>query len=197
MKEPYNATRWRKHVNDCGKKFEEREKRVKLLKSNTKLKPEDSKGKARKIPATSQTPTLFSMGFGRNSGGKTEKKNDPPLPKKEATIIPCPGITEADDPKVKKYLTRTAALGGGGRSLAEIAKTLFKKCFSKLKMDKNRQRVEDQQMHEWKWRNDHANMRVFSASCQHQVLDRPHPLWPLPCLECKSILQSKAFKNVI
>ena len=94
---------------------------MKLLKSNTKLKPEDSKGKARKISAASQTPTLFSMGFGCNSGGKTEKKNDPPLPKKEATMIPCPGITEADDPKVKKYLTRMAALGGGGWPLAEIA----------------------------------------------------------------------------
>lgn len=137
--------------------------------------------------AASHTPSLFKMGF------FTHKK--PPASASQLKI-PCPGITEADTSKVRNYLKRTAALGGGGKSLPDIAKKLFNKCFSKLKSDKKRQRVIDTQMHEWKWRNDHENTRVFSVSCEHEVQDHS-PLRPLPCHECKNVLQSKAFKNII
>lgn len=67
------------------------------------------------------------------------------------STIPCPGISEDDNSKVKTYLKRTAALGGGGSSLADISKRLFQRTFSKLQIDKNRKVVVDQQMHEWKW----------------------------------------------
>jgi hypothetical protein len=66
----------------------------------------------------------------------------------------------------------------------------------KLKSDKKRKQVIDTQMHEWKWRNDHENTRLFSMSCEHEVPDRL-PLRPLPCHECKNVLHSKAFKNII
>jgi len=112
--------------------------------------------------------------------------------------VPCPGITEADNPKIVQYLKRTRALGGGGRSLPVVAKDLFNKLFSKLTMKKNQQKVVDLQMHEWKWRNDHANLRVFLASCKKKVADQSTASkHPKPCSDCHTVLQSKAFKNAI
>ena len=128
--------------------------------------------------------------------GGSEKEGEKEI--KPQAEVPCPGITEADNPKVVQYLKRTGALGGGGRSLPAIAKGLFNKLFSKVTMEKNRQKVVDTQMHEWKWRNDHANLRVFSTSCQKKVADRSAAAKrSKPCSECHAVLQSKAFKNAI
>ena len=88
------------------------------------------------------------------------------------------------------------ASGGGGRSLPVISKQLFKKLFSQLSKKVNRKVVADKQMQEWKWKNDHANHRVYAITCQKTVVDRsPKP--PHPCSECSIVLHSKAFKNAI
>ena len=171
MQEPYNLKRWTEHLKDCKKRMDK--KPMKILK----------------------TPTLFNLGFKANKKADTvvEPSRSEPLP-----TIPCPGITEADNARVKQYLKRTGALGGGGRSLPVIAKEKFKKLFSKLINAKNKKIVLDTQMHEWKWRNEHENFRVYSTSCQKKV---PAPSKaakrPKPCSECHHVLCSKAFKNAI
>ena len=78
----------------------------------------------------------------------------------ELKKVPCPGITVSDDPWVLQYLKRTGASGGGGRSLAVIAKQVYKKLFSQLSKKTNKKVVVDKQMQEWKWKNDHMNHRV-------------------------------------
>ena len=167
VKEPYDTTRWKKHLRDC-----EEMKKKKIVK----------------------TPSLFSMGFikvAKQAGSMVKESQKSPH-------VPCPGITEADDARVTKYLKRTAALGGGGRSLAVISKEKFKKLFSKLKFAKSRKTVVDIQMHEWKWRNDHENLRVYSTSCQKTVPDRStNAKRPKPCSSCITVLQSRPFKNAI
>jgi hypothetical protein len=167
MKEPYDVTCWRAHLKKCSTR-------------NLKKK------------AASNTPSLFKIGF----FSQAKKEDIPKPPKSSPRKIPCPGITKADHPKVNNYLQRTAALGGGGRSLPEIAKQLFKKCFSELQSEKKQKMVIDQQRHEWKWQNDHASLQVFSTSCEHQV-DDSSPERPLPCLPCRTVLRSKAFQNII
>lgn len=53
-------------------------------------------------------------------------------------------------------------------------------------------------MHEWKWRNDHENLRVHSTSCQKKVADRSAAAKrPKPCPDCVNVLRSKALKNAI
>ncbi|KAF9481696.1 hypothetical protein BDN70DRAFT_991713 [Pholiota conissans] len=139
MKEPYNVSRWKKHLDAC-----------------------NSPGSLR---------TLFSMGF-------------------------KVGITDADNPRVSQYLRRTPLQGGGGRSLPDISMAVHKKLFSALKQKKQRQRVLDTQAHEWKWKNDHGNLRVFSTSCQHNVLNTS-PSRLLPCSDCTLLLKNKVFKNAL
>lgn len=170
VKEPYDFVRWKDHLDECTEKM--------AAKPGPKLK----------------TPSLFSMGFVKRSVKKVDREDVEKETKPQAEV-PCPGITVADNPKVVQYLKRTGALGGGGRSLPVIAKDLFNKLFSQLTMKKNQQKVVNIQMHEWKWRNDHANLRVFSAST---VADRSTAgKRPKPCSDCHTILQSKAFKNAI
>ena len=167
VKEPYDTTRWKKHLKTCEEEM--KKKKIRVVK----------------------TPSLFSMGFMRVKVAK-QTIEPPPI------HVPCPGITEVDDGRVTKYLTRTAALGGGGRSLAVISKERFSKLFSKLKLAKSRKTVVDVQMHEWKWRNDHENLRVYSTSCQKNVLDcSSNAKRPTPCSSCMTVLQSRSFKNAI
>ena len=173
VKEPYNSVRWKDHLEKCKAKM----KGKKPLKS----------------------PSLFAMGWAVKSAKKVKKVDTVDIGEKlQVGQVPCPGITESDNPKVVQYLRRTGALGGGGRPLPVIAKELFNKLFSKLKLKSNRNKVVDTQMHEWKWRNDHENLRVHSTSCQKKVADRSAAAKrPKPCPDCVNVLRSKAFKNAI
>ena len=140
-----------------------------------------------------KSPSLFAMGWAIKKPSKVVTADV-----SEKLQVPCPGITEADNPKVTQYLKRTGALGGGGRSLPVIAKDLFNKLFSKLKHENNRKKVVDTQMHEWQWRNDHENLRVHSTSCQKKVADRSAAAKrPKPCPDCDNVLRSRAFRNAI
>ena len=172
MREPYSLKRWTEHLKDCKKRMDK--KPMKILK----------------------TPTLFNLGF--TKGAKKEDTVVEPSRLEHLPTVPCPGITEADNVRVKQYLKRTGALGGGGRSLAVIAKEKFKKLFSKLANAKNKKIVLDTQMHEWRWRNEHENFRVFSTTCQKKVPAQSNAAKRLkPCSQCQSVLCSKAFKNAI
>ncbi|GLB37775.1 hypothetical protein LshimejAT787_0408260 [Lyophyllum shimeji] len=111
--------------------------------------------------------------------------------------VPCPGITEADDHRVPIYLRRTGVPGGGARSLKVIALELFGEVFSALGTEGKKQ-VWDAQVHEQKWRNDHARLRVFAAKCKHTVTVADWaPNRARPCDECRQVLKSNAFKNAL
>jgi len=173
VKEPYDSVRWREHLEKCRSK---------------------SKGKK-----PFKTPSLFTMGFTiKTSAKKVDTALDVDHEKLQVHEVPCPGITEADNPKVVRYLKRTGTLGGGARSLQAISKDLFKKLFSKLQKPGSKKKVVDAQMHEWKWRNDHENLRVYSTSCQKKVHDRSADnKRPKPCSDCDAVLHSKPFRNAI
>jgi len=180
MKDPCNIGRWKDHILSCNKKTS-------------------------KNPAAG-TPTLFQLGWAKiTQAGRKKKKvsgdnsasNDSELESEsELDKAPCPGITVSDTPLVLQYLKRTGASGGGGRSLPVIAKQLFKKFFSQLSKKANRKVVVDTQMHEWKWKNDHVNHRVYAMACQQTVVNRsPKP--PHLCSECNIVLRSKTFRSAI
>ena len=180
MKDPFDFTRWKDHLRVCDTKHEG--------KKSQKLPSLFQLGwltKEKKVKAKKVEEMVVEV---------TEEDDSENVPRRDT--VPCPGITATNDPHVKRYLKCTGTLGGGGRAIQEIAKELFGKLFSQLKNVKNRQRVVDKQTNEWKWRNDHANGRVFSLSCQKEVLDRsPKP--PLPCSDCHTVFQTRAFKTVI
>ena len=165
VKEPLDLTRWRTHMKEC--------------------KPNKKSAKTR---------SLFAMGWGKNAGGDKAKTAQ----HVKASVVPtkpCPGLTELDDDRVSNYLYRSAAPGGGGKSIQSIAKEKFNQVFSKLsKWRKNE--VLDHQRHGHTWINDHQKLRVFSTTCQKAVPDRA-PNRALPCESCQSVLSSKAFRAAL
>ena len=174
MKEPYDFTRFKDHVDECSSK---------------------------KTTRVGRAQTLFGMGWAKkkvmaDADDEELYNNMDELEEDKCSKAPCPGLTEVNDPRIRGYLKRTGAMGGGGRSLAVIAKETFKRLFSKLRKETNRKKVVDIQMHEWKWRNDHANFRVYATGCEKKVDSRePKPL--NPCSPCTNVLRSQAFKTVI
>jgi len=179
MKDTCDIGWWKDHILACNKK---------------KLKK----------PA-GRTPALFQLGWAKVTGNKRKKvgynnsdNTDSSESESEPKLenVPCLEITVSDNPRVLQYLKCTGTSGGGGRSLPIIATQLFKKLFSQLSKKSNRKVVVDTQMHEWKWKNDHANHCMYATSCQQTVVDRsPEP--PHPCSECGIVLHSRAFKNAI
>ncbi|KAF4621774.1 hypothetical protein D9613_012142 [Agrocybe pediades] len=98
--------------------------------------------------------SLFTMGFSKVAKTKettiVEEVRPPPPTQPQ---VPCPGISDVDNPKISRYLRRTGALGDGSRSLPVIAKQLFKKLFSRIVNEDHRKQVLDTQMHEQiEWR---------------------------------------------
>jgi len=180
MKDVFDISRWKAHLKNC-----------KALKRGEKMR----------------TQSLFKLGWTKTAKPLPDEVDNSELEGRSIPAhtklfpkVPCPGITSVDNPKVLQYLQRTGAMGGGARSLPIIARELFNKMFSKLKNKEERQRVLDIQMHEWSWRNDHVNLRVYSTACERMVAE-PVPSNPkertLSCLSCRSILKNKAFKNVL
>jgi hypothetical protein len=81
---------------------------------------------------------------------------------------PCPGMTEDDIPKVQNYLQHTGAPGGDSRTVLKIAMENFRRTFRAL-TEKHQKEVRDTRYHEQKWRNDHAELRIFSTACGKTV----------------------------
>lgn len=111
-------------------------------------------------------------------------------------MLPCPGITEADHPKVNVYLCRSSALGGGSRSIHRIAKEVFDSSFIKL-TEAQKNQVYDQQDSEHTWRNNHRRMNCRSTSCRHLSVEVTPTGRILPCSECRKVLALRAFHNAL
>ena len=167
VKEAYYLTRWRTHLKTCP------------------TKP------AKKA---SNTRTLFSMGswkLGKVEEGSIKTKATSSV----ENLKPCPGLTEDDDEKIPEYLRRTTASGGGSKRVHDIAKGMFGRLFKALKAGEKEQVLQNQS-HSQRWKNDHRSLRVYSTSCEKSgVNKRGNRI--LPCSECASLLNLKAFREVL
>ncbi|KAF7970334.1 hypothetical protein HWV62_24362 [Athelia sp. TMB] len=108
----------------------------------------------------------------------------------------CPGLSSEEDPRIATYLKRTAASGGGARSVSVIAKALFQKMFRKLGRAR-KEEVINTQLHELRWRNEHAIERVFSTDCFKTVMTDTKDERPLACPKCDELLRLSNFKKAL
>ena len=108
--------------------------------------------------------------------------------------VPCPGLEASKHSDVAAYLDRTGSAGGGASSVTKIAFELFGKRFARLS-DPRKTQVKTAQSHEWTWRNDHANDKVFSTSCSKFGSKSTADGSNMPCFGCRSLLSSKKFKK--
>ncbi|KAF9061584.1 hypothetical protein BDP27DRAFT_1182177, partial [Rhodocollybia butyracea] len=93
-------------------------------------------------------------------------------------------------------LHRSSALGGGSRSVVQIAKEIFNSSFRHLNKNQKKQ-VYDSQDSEQTWRNNHRCMNCRSTSCLQVSVDVTPTGRILPCSECQKVLSSKHFRSVL
>ncbi|KAJ3859861.1 hypothetical protein EV359DRAFT_85928 [Lentinula novae-zelandiae] len=110
------------------------------------------------------------LGISKANHQPEQSFTSPPV---NPTPLPCPAITEADNPSVLTYLQRSSALGGGSHSVTKIALELFHKPFI-----------------------------LLTASQKAQVLDRQDIFVTetgrvLPCNECHKVSRSSKFLKAL
>ena len=163
VKEPGDVTRFKQHVETC---------------------------RAKPIPAHG---TLMGMGWlkakkdvGVGGDGK-DRENESG---KGEVRMPCRGVSDVDDQFVDRYLKRTGAGGGGGRSIHVISGERFKKKFRYL-TNAQKEEVQVAQRAEWVWRNDHLNLRVYATNCERFTSSSSLAL--SLCAKCKRLLILNTF----
>lgn len=128
--------------------------------------------------------------------------DDPPqesLSKLPSNLVEraCTGFTAVHNPRVATYLNRPTALGGGGRSITDLAEEKFGKLYSLL-TDEQKQEIDRLHQASWRWTINHRLHAVFSTSCKKTVSV------PANCNEKQRICDSclwlphiKVFRNAI
>ena len=165
VKEPGNTTRFKQHIKTC------------------RVKP---------IPAGG---TLMGMGWltvkkdvEMSSNGRVGEMESGEGKAK----MPCRHLSNVDNLFIDRYLKRTGAGGGGGRSIHVISKERFKKEFRYLARAQ-KEEVQETQKAEWAWKNDHLNLRVYATDCERFTSNDSLAL--SLCAKCKLLLTLNAFTN--
>ncbi len=152
-------------------------------------------------PPNAKRPSLFALGFTKSV---TKSGSSLPTPKTKSTSsatipsapeIPCPGITPQDSKQLEAYLDRTAAVGGGGKSISHLALVRFGCKFSELTPEQKDQILVDQ-IKTHTWSNYHKHRRVFAVNCQKTVPDHS-PKHSPACTNCRAVLNSKKFQTAL
>ncbi|KAJ8085469.1 hypothetical protein PM082_004285 [Marasmius tenuissimus] len=121
----------------------------------------------------------------------TKSRKTPP----KFPMVPCPGWTDADDPRTSRYLFRSGARGGGAPSLYKIAKNLYQKPFSEISTAKWKHCL-DVQEHALAWLNQHTHLRIFHHNCLKEVPNNRSGRI-LPCFNCLSLRKDPRFLAVL
>ena len=116
---------------------------------------------------------------------------------KSATLWPCPGLSQDDEPRIETYLRRTTVPSAGGISIEAIAEQMYGTPYKKLTEDQ-KQAVRKGQVHTHRWSLDHQRRCVFAIGeerCLQKVLHNSGR--PQPCCACKALLGNRAFQTAI
>lgn len=168
VKDPFDTNRFRRHIKDC-------------------------KGDKKKANAAGNTPTLAEMIDGK--WGQASKRTQKVKQEQKQERLPCCGLSEADNVDIPTYLYRSTAPGGGSRSVTAISQDLYGERYRDLE-NVEKDIVDDIQVREHEWTNDHANLRVHSTVCSRWVEVNSHESDRL-CDKCKTLLGNNKLKIIL
>lgn len=168
VKQPCDTTRFATHIKGC-------------------------KGTKKKLNASGGMQMLLCMVSAGNWEAKVMPQAASGAPMEEA---PCCGVSERDHKLIPVYLGHTLVKGGGSQSILTIALEKFWKNFSLLGR-KQKDIVNDIQMHKQQWQNDHANLCVFSTTCKLSVLVQAIDQDAPPCSDCQGLLRNNKVETAL
>ena len=133
-----------------------------------------------------KTRSLFALGF----GGPCK-----PLKDYAGTCpFPCPGLSQDSSPLIDRYLSRTAATGGGAPSRQILMKDLFG--FDDVSWrdltNKQQRMVLRREETLFLWRVSRSTQSIYAASCETIIHASPTAN-PEPCSECFNLYNLHKF----
>ncbi|PPR04603.1 hypothetical protein CVT24_011759 [Panaeolus cyanescens] len=143
-----DTTRFKDHKKICPPSLDEITDK-KPPKKKGKRSEDSAKGNLRGVSTLTRLwPGLKSSQSGNDSQPKkitkARKARPPPV------LVPCPGLTSREDPRIDTYLNRTATRSGGGRAKHVVAVEMFGVTYSGLTHGQ-KQVVKRQRETEMRW----------------------------------------------
>jgi hypothetical protein len=186
VKQPFDRTRWNTHLKKCATKKNVRHEKPSAHMATLKSMGFFNPGPKKEAKASDASASV--------KGFKAATTQDPP----KVDEYPCPGLSDADDGRVSKYLSRTQVLRAGSVSLQKIVEEIHGADVRYVDLDEaKRKRVVDEHEHRQTWRNIHERRKVYAVDC-HKVVSEPHNgERAFPCTNCLAVLRSKRFKNAL
>jgi hypothetical protein len=119
-------------------------------------------------------------------------------PRPSRVALPCPGLTEKDDPRIAQYVKRTSVNSAGGQDIHDIAMDLFSDLFKNLTSDK-KDIVRQKQMQTHSWSVDRMRKSVHAignSPCDGNARQAKDGTL-VPCIQCLALLSLRAFRNAV
>lgn len=129
--------------------------------------------------------------------GFFKRPSSTPAPSSQPAVVsvPCPGLTSDRDVRIRRYLSRSAAAGGGAPSRIRLAAEMFGLRFSELD-ERQRQAVLRRESQLLRWRNVHALSAVYAVQCEKDV-DARIGEDPRPCAKCTGLHRIHVFQAAL
>lgn len=191
MSEPYNAAKFRAHLETCKARGEGRNLSIT---SFFKPRDSDSTGAEAKITiaAVSGRKQIFV------GGSASTSPSEPPHIDNGLTTQnhPCCGISDTHNPLVSTYISRAVVEGAGSISIHAAAKMIFGDGakYSELSKDQ-KATVTIAQSHLRTWTISRELHVVFSTGCEKFIEQDRLP--KTICGNCEKVLQSDSFKRAL
>ena len=185
MAAPYDKERFKKHISSCSYSSGGSMKSLECFGVMVLSASAMSSSSSSPSSAPSFSPPLAALSSSPSSTSGTG-------------FLPCPGLTERDDPSISQYLSRTSVTSAGGEDLHSVARSLFADDFKALSLEqKELVRLKQKQTH--KWSVDHLMKTIHAigkAPCDRNA-NMTSDGSVRSCKACEALLTSRAFKKAI
>ena len=184
MAAPYDKERFKKHISSCS------------YSSGGSMKSLECFGVM--VLSASAMSSSSSFPSSAPSPSPSSAPSSSPSSTSCTGFLPCPGLTERDDPSISQYLSRTSVTSAGGEDLHSVARSLFANDFKNLSLEKKELvRLKQKQTH--KWSVDHLMKTIHAIGkvpCDRNA-NTASDGSIRSCKACEALLTSRAFKKAI
>ena len=176
MAAPYDKERFKKHISSCsylsGGSMKSLERFGVIVLSTSAMSSSSSSPSS---PPLSSPSSISSTG-----------------------LLPCPGLTERDEPSISQYFSRTSVTSAGGEDLHSVARSLFADDFKNLSLEQ-KELVWLKQKQTHKWSVDHLMKTIHAVGkvpCDGNA-NMASDGSIRSCKACEALLTSRGFKKAI
>jgi hypothetical protein len=134
----------------------------------------------------------------RAVGAQPSSSPIPSAPHPPRVALPCLGLTEKEDKRIKQYLMRTSVNSAGGKSIQDVATELFSDQYKNLSQEqKDIVRQKQAQTHIWSVDRMRKSIHAIGKNACNGNARQGRDGTLKPCDQCQGLLSLRAFLNAI